>query len=114
MYNSSEIVRRPKAIVNFTQLRRDDAPTQHQLKDFRLFEEPQRDDCEALLMLESATPTDMDERAVYQLEKYIELRSTGKITEEWIEYGEKHAFEIIVHIGIKQGFGLPLEGFDSR
>lgn len=51
-----------------------------------------------------ATEVDLEERRVHQIERYLELSREGSLTQEWLDFGNRNAYDITYHYLLTRGF----------
>ncbi|KKQ94426.1 MAG: hypothetical protein A3E68_02620 [Candidatus Levybacteria bacterium RIFCSPHIGHO2_12_FULL_39_39] len=106
----AETCRRPRSFLRFCKLRLEDWDSRNKLEEF--FAEESRNgldandtngtgDHESPEELSCATGEDMRQRLENQCARYIKLSLTGRLTREWMRFGQKHQDKIIEYHSLK-------------
>lgn len=88
-----ELPRHPKAERNLMKLTIPAILAQRAVFEFQNFE-PESVESSIFTVLEPATEYDIEQRQIYQIERYLELEKTNSLTPQWKKYGEKNAIDI--------------------
>lgn len=102
-----EIPRHPKAERNLMRLNLPGVMAERTIFEFQNFE-PECVESEEPIALEPATEHDIEERRIYQIERYFELERTNALTPQWRKFAQRNASDILGYLEGKSALKLSL------